>query len=237
MAILNQPSVTASLTTLNSTLVFPNNATDGANTLSFAVTGTFVGTIVLEASIDGVNFFALNVRPLATPYIQVASVNAIGTNLAVVSGFKQLRIRMSAYTSGTAIISATTSTALIETIFAPKPSDLIVTNTGVSGAAVTLSLPSATGFFHHITNLSIERHASTLLTAGATPTLVTTTNLQGSLVFSIPVEAAAQGTVYLRTFEPCNPFRSTAVSTATTIVCPATTGVIWRVTALYYTAP
>ena len=107
-----------------------------------------------------------------------------------------------------------------------------------AAAAVTLTLPAPpVGLFHHITRLIIQRHAAALLTAAATPVIVTTTNLPGSRAFSIPADAAAQGTVYSEIAEPATPMRSSATATATTIVCPVTTGVIWRVSADFITAP
>jgi hypothetical protein len=87
--------------------------------------------------------------------------------------------------------------------------------------------------FHYIDRIVIQRFATALLTAGATPVLVTTTNLPGTRVFSFPAEAAAQGTMYSEIVEPARPLRSSAAGTATTIVAPATTGVIWRITADY----
>ena len=88
-----------------------------------------------------------------------------------------------------------------------------------------------------LTRLAIERHAAAALTAGATPTLITTTNLPGSLAFSIPVEAAAAGSVYEKIIDPARPIISSAQNTATTIVAGAVTSVIWRITALFYVAP
>jgi hypothetical protein len=65
---------------------------------------------------------------------------------------------------------------------------------------------------------------------------VTTTNLPGSRVFSIPADAAPQGQVYSEIIETSNPLRASAANTNTTIVTPATTGVIWRISADYYLA-
>ena len=41
--------------------------------------------------------------------------------------------------------------------------------------------------------------------AGTTPVVVTTTNLPGALAFSIPMEAAAQGSVYEKAMEANSP--------------------------------
>jgi hypothetical protein len=81
------------------------------------------------------------------------------------------------------------------------------------------------------------RFASALLTAGATPVLVTTTNIPGSLVFSMPADAAGQGSILTYQEDFSYPIAVSAQGTATTIVAPATPNVIWRVTAGYYVAP
>jgi hypothetical protein len=66
---------------------------------------------------------------------------------------------------------------------------------------------------------------------------VTTTNLPGTLAFSFPADAAAQGTVDRWREDFAYPIASNAQNAATTIVCPATTNVIWRITAGFYVAP
>ena len=115
---------------------------------------------------------------------------------------------------------------------------LVVTAVSAAAAAVTLTLPApGAGLRQYLTYLSINRFASALLTAAAAPVTVTTTNLPGTLAFSLPADAAAQGTLYPWREDFAYPLASSAQNTAMTIVCPATTGVIWRVTAGYYVAP
>ena len=79
---------------------------------------------------------------------------------------------------------------------------------------------------HDLTRLAIERHAAAALTAGATPTLITTTNFPGSLAFSIPVEAAVAESVYKKIIDPARSMMSGARNTATTILAEAVTSVI-----------
>ena len=67
--------------------------------------------------------------------------------------------------------------------------------------------------------------------------MVTTTNLPGALAFSIPVEAAAQGSVYEKLLDPVRAKIASAQNTATTIVAPLTTNVIWRISTTFYVAP
>jgi hypothetical protein len=117
-------------------------------------------------------------------------------------------------------------------------STLAVTATGLTGAAVTLTLPApAAGLFHYVTSIEITKFASALLVAGATPVLVTTTNLPGSPVYSFSAAASAAGTIDRYQVTPTTPLKSSVAATATTIVCPVATTTIWRVNVTYYTAP
>lgn len=66
---------------------------------------------------------------------------------------------------------------------------------------------------------------------------ITTTNLPGSLAFSFEADAALAGTLARYREDFAYPIAAAAQNVATTIVCPATTGVIWRITAGFYVAP
>jgi 3-polyprenyl-4-hydroxybenzoate decarboxylase len=101
---------------------------------------------------------------------------------------------------------------------------------------LTIASPGA-GLRHYMTYIKIERIATALLTAAATPVVVTTTNLPGSLAYSVQADAAAQGLIYTLRDDFAYPLAASAQATATTIVCPGTTGVIWRVTAGYQVRP
>jgi hypothetical protein len=76
--------------------------------VGFNVSGTWVGTITFEASIDGTNWFTYAVSPITSGFVSVpqttTSVN--GQFVIHVAGFTQVRARMSAYTSGSATVSA-----------------------------------------------------------------------------------------------------------------------------------
>ena len=119
-----------------------------------------------------------------------------------------------------------------------RASRLCETNTGASGAAVTLTLPAPpAGFVQYVTHLKVTKFAAALLTAAATPVVVTSTNLPGSPAWSFSAGADLQGTTDEQTIEPATPMRATAAGTAVTIVCPGTTSVIWRATAMYFNSP
>lgn len=111
-----------------------------------------------------------------------------------------------------------------------------VTAVGASGAAVTLTLPAVAAQFHYITLIEIVKYAAAALTGAAAPVTVTTTNLPGSPAFTFTT-AGAIGTSERDTYASMKAIKSAVVNTATTIVCPATTGVIWRVNVWYVAAP
>lgn len=117
----------------------------------------------------------------------------------------------------------------------PNDSNLSVTATGAAAAAVTLTLPAVAAQFHRISFIEITAYTTVARVGAATPVLVTSTNLPGSNVWTFAT-AAAIGSTDVRTLTFHNPYKSSVVNTATTIVCPATASVIWRVNVMYYTA-
>jgi hypothetical protein len=218
-----------------------NIACDGCSSFTLYWPTGLAGAITMEGSIDNANWFGIPVRIFSAPG-GLAALQSTATSANLWIGncqhFNYLRARCSTYTSGSSVITLAAHTSIYGPEVFHRPSDLHVTATGASGAAVTLTLAApGTGLFHHITRIRIERHPAALLTAAATPVIVTTTNLPGSRVFSIPADAAAQGVVFAQTVEPSAPIKSSVANTATTVVAPVTTSVIWRLSADYYAAP
>ena len=118
----------------------------------------------------------------------------------------------------------------------PLPATLAVTALSAANTAVTATLPAVAGQFHYITFIEIVKYAAAALTGAATPVTVTTTNLPGTPAFTFTT-AGAIGTSERDIYNPNKAIKAAAVNTATTIVCPATTGVIWRVNVWYVAAP
>lgn len=215
---------------------------DGASTCTLDLRGTFSLTIEVAGTVDGTNWTLIPVRAInvaSVLYVAAVTGTTAGTWVGECAGFKRLRARVTAYTSGSATARLNASVGIIpNTLIGNNITSATVTSVGAAGAAVTLTLPAAgAGLRHYITYLSINRFATALLTAAATPVTVTTTNIPTSLAFSFAADAAAQGTIDRWREDFAYPIAVSAQNTATTIVCPATTGVIWRVTAGYYIAP
>lgn len=214
----------------------------GCSTVAIDLRGTFSMTIEISGTIDGVNYVVIPVRSqVGGAFVSAIVGTASGIWMASCAGFQKVRARCSAYTSGSATVNIVASNSLFDD-FAKNGgiTSSIGTAVGAAGAAVTLTIASpGAGLRHYLTYLAIVRHNGTAsaLTASATPVTCTTTNLPGSLAFTRASDALAAGAADHWREDFTFPLMSVAQATATTIVCPATTGVIWRVTAGYYIAP
>lgn len=198
-------------------------------------------SIVFEGTVDGTNFAAVPAFD-TTASAYVATVALAGVTLArqyalTGTGFKRIRVRLSAYTSGTMAVAMRASKAdfLINTAEIPA---IAATTTAAANTATTLTLAApGAGLRHYITGIEITRNATAAL-AGTATLVITTTNLPGSLAWSVGNAMAAGGTQIDVQREFVHPLQSSAQNTATTIVCPAAgAAVLWRINAYYYVAP
>src|SRR5208282_4628765 len=78
--------------------------------VSVTLSGTWSATVQFEGSADNVKFAGLSVRPLAGSSA-VRSATGNGVWVVNVSGLSTVRVRASAYTSGTAAVVIQGSTA------------------------------------------------------------------------------------------------------------------------------
>lgn len=211
---------------------------NGASIAFIHIYGTFVGTNAIEGTVDGTNYFPIEVYNQATQQPVVSSaITTIGIFFAAVAGLKAIRVRMTAYTSGTAIVAMRASSGVGKVLAELKPTTLGGTVTAASGAAATLTIAAAgAGLFHYLTRLEISLFNTAATTGAATPVVVTTTNLPGSKAFSLayPTRAAAGELLDRIIVQPTTPLKSSTANTNTTIVCPVVTAGLWRVTADYY---
>lgn len=207
-------------------------------------------TYAVEGSVDGTNYFALlafpyppgcvggtipqAAQPLITEAVNAASL--VRTLSVAVGQLAKVRVRASAYTGGSFLctIRSDVEPALNPYVRDQKSATLMVTATGASGAAVTATIPAVAGLRHYIDRVQVVRSATAVLTAAATPVVVTTTNLPGTPALTFGSDAAAQGVdkEQILDFSGAG-LAATAINTATTIVCPVYTGVIWRVNVAY----
>lgn len=117
------------------------------------------------------------------------------------------------------------------------PAELAVTATAAAGVGVTATLPAPpAGSSHYVALIQVVRYATAALAGGGVPLLVTTTNLPGNPVLDFSSQAAAEGDE-VQVLSPAKPLKSAAAATQTTVVCPATANVIWRVNVWYHQGP
>lgn len=161
---------------------------------------------------------------------------SLGTQLDAVNDSVSIRINNTI--PGISAAAATGAEQGVVVRNVPVPASLVATGVGASGAGVTITLSAVASQFHYITGIQIQMYAVAALTGGATPVQCTTTNIPNTPVTDFPTAAAIGTMVTSNVFQSSSlPVKSTTVNTNTTVVCPATTNVIWVVTATYYAAP
>lgn len=222
--------ITAVLAAVNAEVVMDLN---GAAIANFDVrTAAGALTYVFEGTIDGVNYMALpafaQFQLLAAAAVAEQFVAAVvvatttsGIYTVGVSGFRRVRLRVSAYTSGNITVAARASRADFAIYDHPLPATLWVTVTAAANTAATITLPAAgAGLFHYITYLNCRRNATGAL-AGTATLIITTTNLPGNPAWSSGNAMIAGGTEEDVALQPAQPIKSLVANTATTIVMPA----------------
>jgi len=189
-------------------------------------------TLVFEGTIDGVNYISLPAfatfqqlgavllaQQFVTSVIAATTVN--GQYVVGVTGYRAIRIRVSAFTSGTIDIATRASRADFMLYGRLIPATLHITVTAAANTAATITLPAAgVGLFHYITYLNCRRNATAAL-AGTATLIITTTNLPGSPAWSNGNAMIAGGTVEDVDMQATNPLKSLVANTNTTIVMPA----------------
>jgi hypothetical protein len=214
---------------------------DGAASVALDLRGTFSLTAEIAGTVDGTNWTLIPVKPVNVAsklYVAAVTGTVSGTWVGACAGFRKVRVRATAYTSGAATATLCASNAPLDQSLDGMVTPNIGTAVGAAAAAVTLTLASpGAGLRHYLTYLAINRFAAAALTAAATPVTVTTTNLPGTFAFTFPADGLTLGQMDRWREDFAYPLAASAQATATTIVCPATTGVIWRVTAGFYVAP
>lgn len=250
MPHFEQRTITGNVAALNAEVVMDVSGDESATIQIDGGGGALNATYVIEGSVDGTTYASLlafpvppfcsgGTIPLAGQPIVLEAVNAAGLKrvISVACGqLKKIRVRLSAHTSGTATVVINTDSvqALSPYVRDQRSATLLVTVTAASGAAATASLPAVAGLRHYIDFIQVSKFAAAALTAAATPVLVTTTNIPGSPVLNFSAGAEAQGYEVGKEMDfGSQGMSASAINTATTVVCPATTGVIWRVNVAY----
>jgi len=228
VTITDARAATASLAAINAEALSDLN---GHATLSIDIRGTFVGTAVVEGTIDGTNYVTIVAYNVATA-TYVASVTAAAQLVASVAGYRRVRVRCSAYTSGAIVVAMRATIADFTTLVERIPATSGLTATAAAGVAVTLTIPApGAGLYQYVDWIRIHKFASALLVAGVAPVIVTTTNLPGTPSFNFAADAALAGTGESLVVQNGMPIRGITANTAITVVAPLTTSILWKITA------
>lgn len=237
------------LAALNAELVHDVNGDESA-TIFINGTGTLNATYSIQGSPDGTNYadilafpygpfsvggtFPVPAQPIVSEAVNAATVQRL---LCLnCGGLQKIRIRLTAYTSGSAAITINSDAcaSIHPNVISQKAGTLNITATGAAGAAVTATLPAVAGLRHYIDRISVIRSATAALTASATPVTVTTTNINGLPILTFGQDAGGIGVDRELILEYGGSGAGTLlVNTATTVVAPAYTGVIWRINVAY----
>ena len=202
-----------------------------------------VMTLEFTGSVDGVNYFPVpaycitgvggTIPAAPNPFVSdiLAATNSLRVYAIRVAQLRRVRVRASAYTSGTAdvLIRSDALRSQHPAINDRPATSLLQSGTAAAGIGVTVSLPAVAGLRHYIDFIRVTRSATAALVAAATPVVVTTTNLPGLPALTFGADAAGIG---LDKYDELDfggtGLAATTVGTATTVVCPAYAGVIWR---------
>jgi hypothetical protein len=246
--IRERRSTSGTIGALNAEVILTLNG--DTNALVFVTSSSFIGTLEFTGLADAsAGYMSIPAYPFAVGCVggtiplagqpllidALVAANTQRVYSVPVGQLRALRVRASAYTSGNCVVTVTSDTNdPLNTAIDGKPSTLLVTATAATGVAATATLPAVTGLRHIVDFISVTRSATALLTAGATPTVVTTTNLPGSPALTFGADAATQGTDKVAVLDfGSTGMAATALGTATTVVCPLVTGVIWRINVVY----
>ncbi|WP_353268358.1 hypothetical protein [Gemmatimonas sp.] len=246
--IRERREISGTLGAINAEVVLPLNGDESA--LVYVQSTAFVGTLEFTGLGDETAGYLPivaypyspgcvggTIPPAGQPLLidALVAANTVRVYSVPVGQLRALRVRASAYTSGAANITISSDpNDTLNTAIAARPTTLFVTATGAAAAAVTATIPAVAGLRHIIDFIRVTRSASVALTAGAAPTVVTTTNLPGNPALTLGADAALQGVDKEVVLDfGSTGFAATALGTNTTIVCPVTTGVIWRINVGY----
>jgi len=220
---------------------------DGCGVVAVDIrTGAGSLTYVFEGSKDGTNYFTM------PAFIEQSLVAAAIANEAFVhsvaittthsasyqiqcAGFKRVRVRVSAYTSGNITVALRASGAQWMTYTKPVPQVLWVTATAAANTQATATLPApGIGLFHYVVSVNMMRNATAAL-AGTATLIHTSTNFPGSPAWSVGNAMAAGGQQLDVDLQPAVPLKSLLANTASTFVMPAAgLAVLNRINVGYY---
>lgn len=185
---VNQPGVSAtgSLAALNATVELVLNGNEG---FAVDVRNVFVGTITFQGTIDGTNWFPVNVSPAgaAGNVALVSTTAAVGAWLGSAAGCLRVRAIMTAFTSGSATVIIRAVSTPQWTYTAP-----VGATWAVSGAVTATVGTSITGgTISPLTVAGVSVEASSAKTASGNSAAAITNASGSGAIFFINVSAVS----------------------------------------------
>ena len=242
--------VSGTVAAVNGTVTMDLNGDNSATIQLVGGGGTVNLTYIVEGTLDGSYFFLLpmyaylpactgGTLPVPAQPMLLEALNVADPKRVVcvaTSGLAQVRVRVSAYTAGSVLITMVSDTeeSLNPYVRSQRSATLGVTATAAVSTVVNASLPAVTGLRHYIDSIRVIRSATAALTASATPVLVTTSNLPGNPVLTFGSDVAGIGLDKELVLDfGGSGLAATAISSTTIVSAPAYTGVIWRINVIY----
>lgn len=108
-----------------------------------------------------------------------------------------------------------------------------VSVTASAGVGVSTGAAVTAGLTNYVTYVEIEMYAAGLRLGLAGPVTCTSSNLPGNPSFTMDT-AQSLGVVIARPYMFQSPLKSIDPSQPTTVSCPSTAGLIWRINMFYY---
>jgi hypothetical protein len=236
--LLDTRAFTALLGALNAEVLIDLNGQSAA--LLHLKTAALNGTVVFEGTVDNVNYYLITgINILTQSMLQAVVVTTTHDALYMISctGFKRIRVKISAYSSGNITLAARATRADYAINNIPKPSDLHVTATAAVNTGSTLTLGAAgVGLFHYITKIELIKLYSVVGVAAGAGVIITSTNLPGNPSWTTEQLASPAGSAprVIDANYPGIPLKSLVANTNTTLVAPAQLQTIWRWNVSYY---
>jgi len=207
-------------------------------------------TLVFEGTIDGTNYATLTARPIpgtllgGTAQTEAVVSSVVITSTAAlqvvigVSGYRRVRCRVSAFTSGTVVVVGRASVADYAIIAQPHPatdSASAISAANTANAAL-LSIAPGAGRSVYICGLTVDRLNPTATAVAAAITLLasTLTGPSVAMVWSTGNAIAAGVNIRDVDFYPTQPLKCGTGTTVTFGVPAGGAGVQYRANLVYY---
>lgn len=120
-------------------------SSSGCSTCNINIRGTWVGTISFYATVDNVNFDQVSVIDASTGF-QVTTTSTSGTFIFPCGGYNRVKAKLTAYTSGSAVVTLDASEGASEGLY---PVDPPIKYSHLT-SNVTTTVKSGTGRLHSI---------------------------------------------------------------------------------------